>query len=326
MRRFANHRATRMTFPRTLLAPSLRWATFAVMLALTGCAATVKQDTRVQGDVSRVDGVSQVLALMSPDAARQQVDNPQFNRDELANQLRRRLESKSLLSPAATHRVEVVVTDIRVRSAVAAIMLGVFAGDDHVTGRVRVLDARGQALRSFEINASYALGGWAGGQDSMRLGWLYDKFSELAATELEQVIRLPVVPAASASAPSASTVTVAGSMAAPAPTAAAAVATPAPVVNNTIRIDDVEAIPGLSERGRSAYLDWLTHKAPRAFVLADGGHWYGTWGTAPKEPMDPRDPSERALKRCRDAGKRNCALYAVDGNVVYTPASTSATR
>jgi Domain of unknown function (DUF4410) len=326
MRRFANHRATRMTFPHTLLAPSLRWATFAVMLALTGCAATVKQDTRVQGDVSRVDGVSQVLALMSPDAARQQADNPQFHRDELANQLRRRLESKSLLSPAATHRVEVVVTDIRVRSAVAAIMLGVFAGDDHVTGRVRVLDARGQALRSFEINASYALGGWAGGQDSMRLGWLYDKFSELAATELEQVIRLPVVPAASASAPSASTVTVAGSMAAPAPTAAAAVATPAPVVNNTIRIDDVEAIPGLSERGRSAYLDWLTHKAPRAFVLADGGHWYGTWGTAPKEPMDPRDPSERALKRCRDAGKRNCALYAVDGNVVYTPASTSATR
>jgi hypothetical protein len=97
-------------------------------------------------------------------------------------------------------------------------------------------------------------------------------------------------------------------------------------VNNTIRIDDVEAVPGLSERGRSGYRDWLTHKAPRAFVVADGGHWYGTWGTAPKEPMDPRDPSERALKRCRDAGKRNCALYAVDGNVVYSPASTSAVR
>jgi hypothetical protein len=312
-----------MKFPHTLLTPSLRWAALSVLLALAGCAATVKQDTRVQGDVSRVEGVSHVLALMSPDAARQQADNPQFNRDELANQLRRRLEGKSLLSPTATHRVEVVVTDIRVRSAVAAIMLGVFAGDDHVTGRVRVLDAHGQALRSFEVNASYALGGWAGGQDSMRMGWLYDKFSELAAAELEQVVRLPI--AAPASAPAAA-VALATASASAAWVAAPTAAAPEPVVNNTIRIDDVEAVPGLSERGRTGYRDWLTHKPPRAFAVADGGIWYGTWGTMPKDPMEPRDPSERVLKRCRDAGKRNCTLYAVDGNVVYPLAPTSAAR
>jgi len=59
-----------------------------------------------------VNGVSQVVALMSPDATRLQGDNPQFNRDELANYLRRRLEAKGLIAPAATHKVEIVITDM----------------------------------------------------------------------------------------------------------------------------------------------------------------------------------------------------------------------
>jgi len=40
-------------------------------------------------------------------------------------------------------------------------------------------------------------------------------------------------------------------------------------------------------------------------------------GTSPKDPMEPKDPAERALKRCQDAGRTGCALYAVDNNVVF---------
>ena len=139
------------------------------LILLTGCAGTVKHDTRVQGDLSRLEGVGQVVAKMSPDAAKQQGDNPQFNREELATRLRYRLESRGLAAPAATHQVEIVVTDIRVRGAFAAIMLGFMAGDDHINGHVRVLDPSGRPLRSFEVKASYALGGLAGGQDGARM-------------------------------------------------------------------------------------------------------------------------------------------------------------
>jgi hypothetical protein len=86
------------------LTQAWRGIALAAMLGvLAGCAGTVKQDTRVNGDVSRVEGVAQVVAVMSPEALKLQPENPQFSRDELANFLRRRLESKGLMAPAATH-------------------------------------------------------------------------------------------------------------------------------------------------------------------------------------------------------------------------------
>ncbi|HWI10072.1 MAG TPA: DUF4410 domain-containing protein [Burkholderiaceae bacterium] len=290
------------------------WAATASLVLLTGCAATVKQDARVDGDVSRLEGVTQVVALLSPDAAKQQADNPQFNRDELATRVRTRLEAKGLTAPAATHRVEIVVTDIRVRGAFAAIMFGFMAGDDHVTGRVRVMDPAGRALRSFEIHASYAFGGVAGGQDGVRMNWMYDKFADLAAAELEKII-VPPRAGAGSIAPA--------SVAAPAP---GPVATPAPLVAaSAAAIDNAEAVP-VSERGRSAYREWLTRRKPRAFVVSDNGYFYAVWGTKPPDPMEPSDPTERAMKRCQDAARPNCTIYAVDDRVVYTRPGPSAAR
>ena len=294
----------------------------AAVLLLTGCAGTIKQDARVTGDVSRLEGVMQVSALMSPDAAKQQVDNPQFNREELATRLRNRLEAKGLTAPEATHRVEIVVTDIRVRGAFAAIMFGFMAGDDHVTGRVRVMEPSGRALRSFEIHASYAFGGVAGGQDGARMNWLYDKFSDLAAAELEKVISPPRANAGPISGSiSGSTSPAMAGTPRPVP---AAMPVPSAGVPSTAAIDNIEAVP-VSERGRTVYRDWLTQKKPRAFVVSDNGYFYGTWSTRPIDPMEPADPTERAMKRCTAAARPNCTLYAVDDRVVYTrPVPTAA--
>ena len=271
------------------------WAGMGFLVLLTGCAGTIKQDPRVQGDLSRLEGVAQVVAKMSPDAAKQQGDNPQFNREELATRLRYRLESRGLTAPAATHQVEIVVTDIRVRGAFAAIMFGFMAGDDHVTGRVRVLDPSGRALRSFEVKASYAFGGLAGGQDSMRMNWLYDKFADMAAEELQKFVTPPRA-GAGAIAPTAA----AGQVPPALPRAAvpeSVVATPAAGVPSMVAVDNVDAVP-VSERGREAYREWLTHRKPR-------------------DPTEPTDPLERVMKRCRDAARPNCQPYAIDDNVVY---------
>jgi len=299
------------------------WAAATLLALLTGCAATVKHDARVNGDVSRLEGVTQVVATLSPDAAKQQVDNPQFNREEIALRLRNRLEAKGLTAPSATHRVEIVVTDIRVRGAFTAIMFGFMAGDDHVTGRVRVLDPAGRALRSFEIHASYALGGLAGGQDGMRMNWMYDKFTELAAVELEKVISPPRAGAAAippvASTPQASQPQPTGT---PVPASA-----PVPVVASAapVAIDNVEAVP-VSERGRTAYRTWLTQKKPRAFIISDNGYFYSTYGVRPIDPTEPADPTERAMKRCQTAARPNCTIYAVDDDVVYTRPGPTAAR
>ena len=294
---------------------AMGWTMAALLVLLTGCAATVKQDARVYGDVSRLEGVTQVVASLSPDAAKQQVDNPQFNREELALRLRHRLEAKGLTAPSATHRVEIVVTDIRVRGAFAAIVLGFMAGDDHVTGRVRVLDPAGRALRSFEIHATYAFGGVAGGQDGVRMNWMYDKFSELAAAELEKVISPPRAGAGPIPQDVAAT-----------PSLPVPMATPVPqIVGSSEAIDNVDAVP-VTERRRAIYREWLTRPSPRAFVISEDGFVYSTYGTRPVDRAEPADPTERAMKRCQDAPHPNCTIYAVDDRVVYTRPTPTAVR
>ncbi|HEX6708279.1 MAG TPA: DUF4410 domain-containing protein [Albitalea sp.] len=322
-------------------AASWRCLMASMLLALAGCAGTVKQDARFNGDVSSIEGLGKVVARMSPAAIKQQADNPQFSRDELATYLYRKLESKGLIAGAATHHVDIVVTDIRVRSAAAAVMLGLLAGEDRVTGTVRVMDPSGKPLRSFEIKASYALGGWGGGQDSMRMNWMYDKFSELALTELEKIVAMPgsgsrsqttvLAPGASATpavvlAPrtNSSVTTLAPTpAAAPAPVSAPVVVPDVASLPTTGNLEDVEAVP-VGEKGREAYRQWLTWKTPRVFVVADGQRWNYARGTTPADPMQPRDPVERALKFCQDKGHTGCTLYAVDFRVVYPkPASTA---
>ena len=74
--------------------------------------------------------------------------------------------------------------DFRVRSNFTAVMFGFMAGNDSITGDVVLRDAAGKELNRFEVSASYALGGLAGGMDDARMGWLYEKFAELTVENL----------------------------------------------------------------------------------------------------------------------------------------------
>ena len=112
---------------------------------------------------------------------------------------------------------------------------------------------------------------------------------------------------------------------APAPVAVAPAAAPIPVVyqpppriaSGYAAIDDVDAVPYLSDRGRDNYREWLTRPTPKAFAISPEGHWFGAWSLKPGDPAHPTDPSERALFVCAQRAQMPCKLYAVNGSVVW---------
>jgi hypothetical protein len=101
---------------------------------------------------------------------------------------------------------------------------------------------------------------------------------------------------------------------------AAAPAQPPRIASGFAAIDDIDAIPYLSDRGRNDYADWLKLPTPRAFAIADDGHYWHTSGLKPKDTTLPTDPSERALLMCERAAQKPCKLYAVNRSVVWVKA------
>lgn len=87
-----------------------------------------------------------------------------------------------------------------------------------------------------------------------------------------------------------------------------------------VSIDDVNAVPGLSAEGRTAYQRFLQSKPPRAFVIRQTADrsWFG-WadGLVPRDINRPSDPTQRALEYCRERSQGECTVYAVDYAVVY---------
>ncbi len=74
-------------------------------------------------------------------------------------------------------------------------------------------------------------------------------------------------------------------------------------------INDVLAVPFLTEKGREGYKNFLTKQYPRAFAIAPSGRWAWT------EMGD--DPLKRALDTCHKNNNQVCRLYAVDDQVVW---------
>lgn len=83
-------------------------------------------------------------------------------------------------------------------------------------------------------------------------------------------------------------------------------------------IDDVDAVPYLSQNGREGYGRFLERPTPRAFALAPNGAWGYADGFRPSDTSLPTDPIERALRVCAKRSTE-CRLYAVNRAVVWTP-------
>jgi dienelactone hydrolase len=84
---------------------------------------------------------------------------------------------------------------------------------------------------------------------------------------------------------------------------------PAPRATNFAKLDDVDAVPFLSENGRKAYREYLTKMTPRAFAVSPTGAW--TWAE------EGEDPDSRALATCSAKSNQPCKLYSIDDHVVW---------
>lgn len=87
-------------------------------------------------------------------------------------------------------------------------------------------------------------------------------------------------------------------------------APPTPARTDYAKVDDVDAVPFLSENGKRAYRDYLTKMTPRAFAVSPSGAW--TWAE------EGEDPDGRALATCSAKSTEPCRLYSVDDYVVWT--------
>lgn len=314
------------------------------VLVLVGCGGTIQRES--SGGARRIEGGTyrNVEVVLSPAARHMQAENPQFSVRELSDYVRRRLESQELLRADSRFRVEVTIDSFRVRSAVAAVLFGIMAGTDSIDGYVRVYDNSDRQVHGYKVNASYGLGGWAGGQDGTRMNWMYDKFAELAVAELGGKTQTgnvakgrAVTPVAVAGTTSVSITPAGNTSARIEPTVAAPVATPAPslsiappvaasveaspplpIASGFAVITDVDVVPFLGDKGRNGYREWLTRPTPRAFALSNAGHWSSAYGLKPADATMPADPSERAVAMCNRHSPTPCRLYAVNGAVVWT--------
>jgi hypothetical protein len=164
----------------------------ALALVIGGCASGVSRGPGMIGPnvhITTSNPLSSVTLTFTEEAKQKASENLKFNADELLSHVRRALDANSLLKANADEpkpTLEVRVKDVRIRSNFTAIMFGFMAGADSITADLIVKSPSGQELDKFEVSTSYALGGIAGGQDSARMGWLYEKFAEETLKELKK--------------------------------------------------------------------------------------------------------------------------------------------
>ena len=156
---------------------------FMLLLAifLTGCSGSIKRTESVGGHVNVIENtkLSGIDVSMS-EAIKDKLDgNITFDISILEKNIKSQLKSANLKDDNSKYNIVIVVNDVRVRSTFNAVMWGFMAGDDHIQGKATIRDTDGNVVNEYDVNASYSLGGLGGGQDSSRMGWLYEKFAEL---------------------------------------------------------------------------------------------------------------------------------------------------
>lgn len=166
-------------------------AAFTALLLLSACAADITRsaDSALARPHFAEQGrqAGQLRLSLSNDATKQLTENLKFNQNTLLDNIRRALEASNILTKEGVGglaSIEILVTDVRVRSNFSAVMFGFMAGDNRIKGEVLVRAPPGVAVQQFTISVSYALGGLAGGQDDARMSWLYESFAKKVVEEL----------------------------------------------------------------------------------------------------------------------------------------------
>lgn len=167
--------------------------------SIFGCASTVnrggasiKETSSVKEEVVQVIKFLPLKSLtvtLDADAQKKLADNANFSRENLYSKINSVLTANQYMQTQVTNsnlKLEVVITNLRVRSGVSAIMLGFLAGADSITGQVYVKDGE-KVIDNFEVDISYAFGGAMGDTDT-RMNWMYESFSNKILEELKKLM------------------------------------------------------------------------------------------------------------------------------------------
>jgi hypothetical protein len=161
------------------------FAILIVMSLVSACASQVVEPETATTPKPTVKALESFSVELSPKAKEQLAKDVKFDTNALSTKLDFVLKSRGLIASDGDFRLKVVVTDVRVRGTFDAVMFGFMAGDDHLNGDSILLRKEGdESVYQFKVKTSYALGGLAGGQDAMRMDWLYEEFSKKIADKL----------------------------------------------------------------------------------------------------------------------------------------------
>jgi hypothetical protein len=155
-----------------------------VLLAMVGCASGVKRPETYKTAVFKPSAETPIglinVAATSEAIAKIEAAKKKFDPELLRSSIQNALNANQMMAPSGQGglTMDVLVTRVRIRSTFNAIMWGAMSGNDAVEGDVVVKDSSGKILDKLSVNASYALGGFAGGQDAARTGWLYEAFAK----------------------------------------------------------------------------------------------------------------------------------------------------
>ncbi len=155
--------------------------TLLAMLILTGCSGNITRtdSSNISTNIVENTKLSNIEVSMI-EAMQDKLDkNNTFDVSMLEKSIENKLINASLKEENSKYILNIIINDVRVRSTFNAVMWGFMSGDDHIKGKATIVDNDGTIVNEFNVNASYALGGFAGGQDSSRMSWLYEKFAEL---------------------------------------------------------------------------------------------------------------------------------------------------
>lgn len=163
-----------------------RIASALLVTTLVGCASQV---TRAPESAAARDPVRALTSFeieISPTAkaAMAEAETQKFDLVVFRGVIQRTLDAARLVAADGDFRLTVTVDELRVRSTFNAIMWGFMAGTDTLNGTATLTRLDGRPVGSFKVGTTYALGGFAGGQDSARVAWLYEEFAKLLTQEL----------------------------------------------------------------------------------------------------------------------------------------------
>lgn len=155
------------------------WLVFLLSALVWNCSSSAIREGETKIDYKTVKFSDSVNVSYSPEAEKEVLRGGYFNTTEFLGYFKNQLSSKGLLLAKAKDIIEIQITDARIRSEGVAIWIGTLAGPDKIKGLVTVKNAKGEIVDKIQVSVAYALGGFAGGLNKNRIGYLYSEFTKL---------------------------------------------------------------------------------------------------------------------------------------------------